>query len=166
MSSPATKEFLTQFQCDLRESPQSQFKNSKQKKRVTMEAYIYCADIYCELCGESIRERITLEGNSPDNPEDETTYDSDEFPKGPFIDGGGESDCPQHCASGKDCLQALEIDGEKYGAFLENDLTTEGVRYVTEQLKESPESPIPQLWKKYYSDCGIEFPEDYQENNE
>ncbi len=48
----------------------------------------------------------------------ESDYDSDEHPKGPYSDGGGESDSPQHCAS---C-----------GTFLENPLTDEGVEYVRE----------------------------------
>ena len=44
---------------------------------------------------------------------DENDYDSDDLPKGPYSNGGGEADTPQHC------------DG--CGAFLENPLTGDGV---------------------------------------
>jgi hypothetical protein len=49
---------------------------------------------------------------------DESSYDSDEWPKGPYGNGGGESDCPQHCG---DCHE-----------FLENPLTPDGYQYVRE----------------------------------
>jgi hypothetical protein len=46
----------------------------------------------------------------------ESDYDSDDVPKGPYADGGGEADTPQHC------------DG--CGQFLENLLTGDGLIYV------------------------------------
>ncbi len=49
---------------------------------------------------------------------DESSYDSDEWPKGPYGDGGGEADVPQHCGHCKE--------------FLENPLTPEGMAYVRE----------------------------------
>ena len=85
-----------------------------------MNAYIYQADFYCETCAIAIRNRLTREGRSPDDPNDETTFDSDQFPKGPIADGGGEADTPQHCSS---C-----------GAFLENPLTTDGQEYVKREV--------------------------------
>lgn len=100
-----------------------------------MDVYIYAADIYCEDCGRAIRERIISEGNAPADYDDETSYDSDEFPKGPFSDGGGESDCPQHCAS---C-----------GVFLENPLTSDGYDYVREQHA-AHESEITAMWCEFY----------------
>jgi len=76
-----------------------------------MEAYIYQADIYCKECGEKLK----LALDSPENPDDETTFDSDEYPKGPFCDGGGEADSPQHCADCKVPLEnPLTADGEEY----------------------------------------------------
>lgn len=116
-----------------------------------MDAYIYKADIWCEQCGEAIREQLTKEGKAPEDPSDETSYDSDEFPKGPFPDGGGESDRPEHCAAGKDCLNALDLDGFTCGAFLENDLTTDGIRYLEEQLEDPGHGPVVEMWVEFYS---------------
>lgn len=73
-----------------------------------MNAYIYQADLWCEDCIEEVKKTLT----PPENPDDEHTYDSDDYPKGPYPDGGGESDCVQCCA-GCHCL-------------LENDLTADG----------------------------------------
>lgn len=114
-----------------------------------MDAYIYDADIYCDACGESIRERIERDGHAPADPDDETTYDSGEYPKGPYPDGGGEADCPQHCGSGADCLNAIEVDGRWVGAFLENPLTSEGMRYVKERAAEGLTECV-KLWCDHY----------------
>ncbi|GAF74579.1 unnamed protein product [marine sediment metagenome] len=119
-----------------------------------MDVYIYAADIYCKQCGEAIRERITREGTAPADLDDEVSYDSDEFPKGPYSDGGGEADCPQHCGSGPDCLNAIELDdGSKVGAWLENELTTDGVEYVREAIREGGE--VAELWADYYLDYNV-----------
>jgi len=116
-----------------------------------MDAYIYCAEIYCEECGRAIRERITKEGNAPANIDDETTFDSDEFPK-----GGGESDCPQHCGAHEDCINAYTPDGWecKVGAFLENDLTADGIEYVVNEWLAKPDNPVCVQWVKYYASSG------------
>jgi hypothetical protein len=53
--------------------------------------------------------------------EKESSYDSDEWPKGPYCDGGGEADNPQHCA----CCTV----------FLCNPLTQDGVAYVRAMLE-------------------------------
>ena len=116
-----------------------------------MNVYIYAADIYCEDCGEAIRKQITQEGHAPADPDDEWSYDSDEFPKGPYPDGGGEADSPQHCGAGEDCLNAIEFsDGLKIGVWLENDLTREGVEYVRESLREDPDNEVYQVWADFY----------------
>jgi hypothetical protein len=85
-----------------------------------MNAYIYQAGLLCEHCGEDVRARIKREGNAPDDPADESTYDSDAFPQGPYDHGGGEADCPQHC--------------DQCHVFLENPLTTDGVEYVRQTI--------------------------------
>ena len=54
------------------------------------------------------------------DPEDEHAYDSDDYPKGPDGDGGGEADSPQHCGM---C-----------GLFLNNPLTDDGREYVIDLL--------------------------------
>ena len=107
----------------------------------SQDAYIYRADLHCSKCGEKIREDLTAKGEAPEEPEDEYTYDSDDFPKGPYPDGGGEADCPQHCGT---C-----------GCFLGNPLTGDGEEYVREVLREAKEdgkplSPIEEMWAKFY----------------
>lgn len=99
-----------------------------------MDCYIYQADIYCETCGEAIRSRLTAEGFAPEDPDDETTYDSGEYPKGPYPDAGGESDTPSHCGSGPDCLAPTMVGGSPVGQFLEGPLTSTGVAYVAELI--------------------------------
>lgn len=119
-----------------------------------MNVYIYAADLYCEDCGEAIQKRITEEGFAPEYPNDERSYDSDEFPKGPYPDGGGEADYPQHCGAGPDCLNAIEFpDGIKVGAWLGNELTADGVEYVREVIQEGGE--VAELRAEYYRDYDL-----------
>ena len=108
-----------------------------------MNAYIYQAALYCEDCGRAIRKRLRQEGKAPDD-------DSDNYPKGPFGDGGGESDCPEHCAAYDDCLNAIDLpDGRKIGAWLENPLTGDGVNYVREAIAAGGEAT--KLWGQWYA---------------
>lgn len=108
-----------------------------------MDVFIFNADILCNDCGNAQRRELEAQAiNSfrerfPDavidvcdpediaiclgfDPAEESDYDSDQFPKGPYGNGGGESDTPQHCGS---C-----------GAFLDNPLTDDGRQYVAEAL--------------------------------
>jgi len=101
-----------------------------------MNAYIYQADIYCEECGALIRQELDEQGACPADPTDESTFDSDEYPKGPYADGGGEADCPQHCAA---C-----------GVFLENSLTSEGVAYVKEAAIDPFRGQAAAEWLQFY----------------
>ncbi len=90
---------------------------------------MFQAALYCESCGEAIRARLDSEGKRPANRRDEFTYDSDDYPKGPYRDGGGEADTAQHC------------DG--CHVWLENPLTVDGVENVicalTEEAAKGPE---------------------------
>jgi len=87
-------------------------------------------------------------------PGRQRSYDSDEFPKGPYPDGGGEADCPQHCGAGAQCVNAIEFDdGHKVGAWLENELTTDGVEYVREAIREGGE--VAEMWADYYRDYDL-----------
>lgn len=130
-----------------------------------MKIYIYQADCYCEDCGLRIREEITLDvyhpgyHKRPQNPQDESTYDSDNYPKGPY--SPDEADSPQHCASGEHCLNALEINGKKYGCWLENPLTQDGIDYIENELaflNPEKKNDILDFWceqyKKRYMDVG------------
>jgi len=110
--------------------------------------YIYQADTWCDDCAERIKDRLlpirmneTGDRGCYDDfdPDDETTFDSDEFPKGPY--DSDESDCPNHCAG---C-----------GVFLENDLTTDGADYVRDAVREDmaagrTDSIAITEWKPFY----------------
>jgi hypothetical protein len=80
---------------------------------ISMDAYIYRAALYCESCMMKLEiERY---------PEDDWRWqDSDHSPQGPYADGGGEADTPQHC--------------DHCGVFLENPLTDDGARYVLDAI--------------------------------
>ncbi len=100
-----------------------------------MDAYIYNADLWCKQCARKIMERCG-----------EDTGDSDEYPQGPYSNGGGPADCPAHCAG---C-----------GTMLENPLTEDGKEYVRESLHRYMElgagdKDVLQKWSEYY---GISFP--------
>lgn len=96
------------------------------------EAYIYAADIWCADCAAPFRECL---------PSD---MDSDRYPQGPYAEGGGEADTPQHCAG---C-----------GEFLENPLTRDGERYVREAIAEHEETgrgtlAILEMWRDFYPEA-------------
>jgi hypothetical protein len=115
--------------------------------------YIYAADVYCQACGEDLKLKLP----KPSDPDDETTFDSDVYPKGAY--DVSESDTPQHCGSGEDCLSPTEIEGGKYGCFLENDLTTDGVKYV-EELHRERSGPVTRFWIGYYNNNGYDVKAD------
>jgi hypothetical protein len=87
-------------------------------------AYMFQAELLCEGCGDDVKAQTKPPLGFPD----ESLYDSDDYPKGPYSDGGGEADTPQHCGH---C-----------GAFLGNPLTPDGDSYVRENAKpyEVPDS--------------------------
>lgn len=141
-------------------------------------AVIYCADIYCDACGDDIKRRIArdLWNNRDDfdgliaieacrcvedielalDEMDERSYDSNEYPK--WCSDDEESDCPQHCGSHGNCLDPyVDTDGEKYGHFFGNDLTTEGYEYVVNTVREDRKSGHTDsiactLWASHYLD--------------
>ncbi len=59
----------------------------------TCDAYIYSADIYCADCARKLMETLAVPVGA--DPDDENTFDSDDYPKGPYADGGGEADSAQ-----------------------------------------------------------------------
>lgn len=62
-----------------------------------MDVYMYQAALLCNECGLKVRERLSNSTRKPADPNDESSYDSDDYPKGPYADGGGESDLLNHC---------------------------------------------------------------------
>lgn len=75
-----------------------------------MKVYVFQAALLCNDCGVAAANGL------------EYNEDSDHFPNGPWPDGGGEADCPQHC--------------DHCGVFLENPLTPDGDTYVRKAAKE------------------------------
>lgn len=126
-------------------------------------AFIYCADIWCDDCGQAIRNRLTAEGKAPADPDDEWSYDSDVFPKRAGDDE--ESDTPQHCAAGESCINAVEIEGGKVG-LLFGELTSDGIAYVEEAIDEANRNDrtwsreVVSFWYHHYSDRGYRFKKD------
>jgi len=127
-----------------------------------MYTYMYQADLLCEDCGIAVKNDLNSQGKEPENIENEYSFDSDDYPKGPYPDGGGESDVPCHCGS---C-----------GAFLENPLTRDGLEYVGEEIKTSlipgnrKTQTVIEEWIGFYGFslsvhhigyCGMIFEEDY-----
>lgn len=82
--------------------------------------YIYQADMYCDECGNAIRE--SLKDSAPEDVLDHYSYDSDDYPKEADVEHE-ESDTPSYCA--------------KCGKFFHNPLTSAGYRYVQEKLTET-----------------------------
>lgn len=114
--------------------------------------YIYSAELFCDSCGEDICKRIRAEGCAPTDPSDESSYDSDEFPK--YAGEHEEADCPNHCGSGEDCLEAIILpSGRKIGQLCHDTLTTEGKKYVLQSHEEDP-SEVTSLWLDHF---GLEF---------
>lgn len=111
-------------------------------------AYTYKADVWCDTCGERIRAELTIAGTAPADPEDESSYDSDDFPKH-YDAENDEVDGPQNCASG-DC------DGNdqtgRYGTFLETQLTPDGYSALQKMLDRDG-ATLPayaQEWADFY----------------
>lgn len=124
-----------------------------------MNAYTYQAALYCEDCAKGIMRALSKDcptcggfhadfpavdcrafyppGKGPQLvPDNESLWDSDDFPKGPYANGGGEADSPQHCDS---C-----------GVFLENPLTSDGVKYVEAHIATNWGDGDVMLWKEFY----------------
>jgi len=103
--------------------------------------YIYQADTYCEDCANAIKKQLSTSGNVPTNL-DETQYDSDSYPKGPYHEQ--EADAPQHCAR---CTR-----------FLENPLTQAGYEYLREMVREHQvhgrgKDEVIQEWVDFYPEA-------------
>lgn len=95
-----------------------------------MKAFIYQAALLCGDCAETEREHLTTE-TGISRQLLETGTDSEGYPQGPFADGGGEADSPQHC--------------DHCGVFLENPLTPDGDTY-TRQIAEQYETRPDMSW--------------------
>lgn len=123
------------------------------------DVYMFQGSLYCEDCGRDIQDKIREEGKAPEDESDEESFDSDDFPKGPFSGGGGEADSIHHCDSNETCLNAIELPCKsKIGAWLGNDLTSEGDEWLASSIRESifrddaHGRQVNRLWRLKYSD--------------
>jgi hypothetical protein len=129
---------------------------------------VYLADCWCDSCAEAIKARIRSEHPElvPDDPGDERTYDSDEWPK--YMPEDEEADTPQHCAGGEDCLEGeVLVDSQraggadteyKVGKLLSTSLTAAGVQYVKEYIRDDPDSQVVRFWYEQFSSAGYDLP--------
>lgn len=110
-------------------------------------AYAYNCDIFCDDCGAIIIEDCDKKGQ-------EDTGDTNEYPQHGSDDE--ETDSPQHCASGEECPNAITLsDGTKIGCLIGTSLTTDGVEYVKEAVKEGGLCAT-EVWREEFS--WIDFP--------
>jgi hypothetical protein len=113
-----------------------------------MKVYIYKASLLCNECGEKLRRELQGQGLAPKDPDNEYSYDSDSFPKGPMY--CGESDNVEHCMNQEACVNALKLDnGTLIGTWLENELTTEGRQRLMEYIALGGE--LSKLWANWYN---------------
>ena len=122
------------------------------------DVYMFQGSLYCEDCGRDIQDKIREEGKAPEDESDEESFDSDDFPNGPFSGGGGEADSIHHCDSNETCLNAIELPCKsKIGAWLGNDLTSEGDEWLASSIRESifrddaHGRQVNRLWRLKYS---------------
>jgi len=107
-----------------------------------LDMFIYQAELYCDKCGIDIMKELDAKGKCPADPNDHYSYDSDSYPK---YGERGESDSPRHCGNGENCQDAFMIGDMKIGAFLHQELTDEGRKYVA-----STEGDVAEFWQDYY----------------
>lgn len=132
--------------------------------------YVYAADTWCDSCGEAIRRSLIAEGYGPEDVEDEYSYDSDHFPKGPYPLEA--TDSPDHCAAQGDCLEGIDLaetwglpagatlygaEDRIIGACLSSGLTEHGVSYLREMLEDDRDrtpyqTALHALWQTLYAD--------------
>jgi len=93
-----------------------------------MNAYAYKASLYCESCGEMVKAKCRHLD----------TGDSNDYPQGPYGNGGGEADTPQSC--------------DHCHTFLENPLTDDGRAYVLEAIEtgDLEGSAVLREWSEFY----------------
>jgi hypothetical protein len=101
---------------------------------VSETAYVFKSTLLCEDCAR--REIGFLEGKGildEGNP--------DEYPQGPYGDGGGEADSAQFCGQGRHCLSPAVVFDHKVGCPLRNPLTKDGIVSLFKNVKRDLASP-------------------------
>ena len=92
---------------------------------------------------------------SPANPENESSYDSDDYPK---YYSGEVSNSPDHCEGGRNCLERIYLhikeselvgsETSRIGALLCDSLTPDGVEHLKQMLGE----PNPTVYQRALHD--------------
>lgn len=109
-----------------------------------MKAYVFQAALLCEDCGDEVkrqtRHRTALIRPTRTN----RCMTPATGPKGPYGEGGGEADSPQHC--------------DHCGEFLDNPLTGDGENYVIDAFREYVDTgrgnlEVLQAWRDAYGWC-------------
>jgi|SRR3954462_10194362 len=98
-----------------------------------MDAYIFQSALLCEDCARTVRREshtaIVAQADADDN--------SDLAPIGPYPNGGGEADSPQHC--------------DHCGIHLQNPLTSEGYNFMQEAAQNpTSHSDVIREWIRFY----------------
>lgn len=101
------------------------------------DVYMYRAAFLCSHCAGQVMEDLDRRGMKPADIADEASFDSDDYPKGPYPNGGGEADTPQHC--------------DHCDAFLDNPLTSDGEEYVRDAMEDdSSDAAVLAEWREAY----------------
>ena len=110
--------------------------------------YIYQADCWCDDCGARIKAEIDVAGEAPENPQDEHSFDSDEYPK--YADDDLESsDTPCHCGANDKCLNAEVLPSGRHIGCVLGGLTEYGIYYVLEQHNDRP-NEVTEFWLDHF----------------
>lgn len=122
--------------------------------------YVFQAHTFCDSCGERIRANLAASGHAPVDVSDEYSFDSDDYPKGPYPLEA--TDSPNHCACGVDCLEPVVLsDGSRIGALLSDGLTAGGVNRLVGMLEhaggfyylaDSYRSALHAYWREVFAD--------------
>lgn len=103
-----------------------------------MDAYVYQAAMLCADCAQAQIIQVEDMAVKPRG----YPSDSNAYPQGPYPQGGGEADSPQHC--------------DACNAFLENPLTGDGMEYVANNIighfrdRTDGKAEVLQIWADFY----------------
>ena len=99
-------------------------------------AYVYNAALYCEPCTDE-NWIVTLEPDATASG----AFGPLRMPQGPYPNGGGEADTPQHC--------------DECGVFLRNPLTDDGREYVRDAIEHindwDHDTDTVNEWREFYA---------------
>jgi|SRR5882724_1487903 len=113
--------------------------------------YIYRADVYCDDCGDKIKDRLDQKldpkGQPGETYKDTDNGESDSYPQ--YVEEG-ESDSPSHCAAGEDCENAVGAGDMRVGCIL-GWITDAGRDYVIERLADERRSEVVLLWREHFN---------------